>query len=142
MNRVIQNFMLVAGATAFLSVQAAHAAPSVRQAPAVDPLVSISMLGTPQSRAAVCAAGASAAAAGAAAAAAAQVLPSGSNCLFPVTDAAPPPPAPVSPGIAPAPPPPGKSIGWLPLAIGALLIAALAVLLLWDGDDDGPPISP
>jgi hypothetical protein len=49
----IRSSLLVAGATALLSSQAVYAAP-VRSQQAVDPLVSLSVLGTDQSRAAVC----------------------------------------------------------------------------------------
>lgn len=45
--------VVAAAAAALLSSQAVHAAP-VRPAPAVDPLVALSLLGTSQSRAAVC----------------------------------------------------------------------------------------
>ena len=48
--------VLAAAAAALISAQAAHAAP-VQTAPMADPLVSLSVLGTAQSRAAVCATG-------------------------------------------------------------------------------------
>lgn len=49
----MRNYILAAGAAALLSGQAVHAAP-LQPAPAVDPLVALSLLGTTQSRAAVC----------------------------------------------------------------------------------------
>lgn len=57
MTWAIRTFALTAGAVALVSAQAAYAAP-VRSTPAVDPLVAVSLFGTAQSRAAVCAAGA------------------------------------------------------------------------------------
>ena len=56
MSSVFRKVALVAAATAFLSTQAVYAAPAYN-APTLDPLVSLSVLGTPQSRAAVCAGG-------------------------------------------------------------------------------------
>lgn len=49
----MRNYVLAAGAAALLSGQTVHAAP-VQPAPAIDPLVALSLLGTAQSRAAVC----------------------------------------------------------------------------------------
>lgn len=46
-------FVFAAAAAAAISIQAAYAAP-VRTAPAVDPLLSLSLLGTAQSQAAAC----------------------------------------------------------------------------------------
>jgi hypothetical protein len=57
MTWAIRTFALTAGAAALVSAQAAYAAP-VRSTAAVDPLVAVSLFGTAQSRAAVCAAGA------------------------------------------------------------------------------------
>lgn len=142
MSWAIRKFTLVAGAAALLSSQAAIAAPTAR-APAVDPLVALSVFGTAQSRAAVCAAGASAAAAGAAVASAAQAPAPG--CLLPLQATPTPPPATTEVVPPPLPPEPGKSIGTLPLLLGLVAIAALAAwLLLDDDDDDGEliPISP
>lgn len=50
----IRSFALAAGAAALLSAQAAYAAPTPAQSSGVSPLVSLSVLGTSQSRAAVC----------------------------------------------------------------------------------------
>ena len=49
----MRNYVLAAGAAALLSGQAAYAAPE-QPAPAIDPLVALSLFGTAQSRAAVC----------------------------------------------------------------------------------------
>jgi hypothetical protein len=135
----LRSCALAAGAAALISSQAAYAAPSLTK-PIVDPLVSLSVLGTAQSRTAVCAAGASAAAAGAAVAAA-QAAPPG--CVLPVTA---PPPTPVTQvAPAPLPPAPGPGIGTLPLLLGlAALLGVAAWLILRDDDGDGDltPISP
>lgn len=102
---------------------------------ALDPLVSLSVLGTQGSRAAVCAAGSAAASA---AASAAQTLP-GTGCVLPVTDVPPPPPvaqnapAPVATGAVL----PAASAG-LGLVPALVLLGALgaAVWALADGDGD------
>lgn len=140
MTWAIRSMALAAGAAALLSTQAAYAAP-LKSRLAIDPLVSLSALGTAQSRAAVCAAGAAAAAAGAATAAAQGAAP---GCVLPVT--APPPPPPVTTTVAPLPPPVAGP-GFNPLLglLGALLILGVAVAVLTGGDDgegDLAPISP
>ena len=115
----------------------------------VDPLVALSVFGTSESRAAVCAAGAQAAAA--AGAALAITAPS-QGCVLPVLDAAPvPPPA----AVETVPPPPmaapvamagaGAGVGALPLLLGLAAIVALAAVVIKSGDSDGEinlPISP
>ena len=127
-------------AASLLASSAATAAPRT-----VDPLVALSVLGTSESRAAVCAAGAAQAAAAAGAAVAAQAGSPG--CVLPVVDAAPLPP------VAEAPPPPlaaapvvtGGGIGALPLLIGLAAIVAIAAVVLKHSDSDGEinlPISP
>ena len=129
-----RSVVLAAGAAALLTSQAAVAAPAIVRT-AVDPLVSLSVLGSAQSRAAVCA-GSTAAAAAAAAAAQGAPAP---GCVLPVTG------APLAPVANVGPPPmvetPGKSIGALPIVLGLLAVLALAALLL-DGDGDGDPVSP
>ena len=132
MARGIRAFMLAAGAAALLSGQAV-AATSV---PRLDPLVSLSVFGTAQSRAAVCA---SSLAAGAAAVAAQAPAP---GCLLPVT--APPPPPPVTQVLPPPPPPPATGLGIWPLLLGLAALVGVAALLLAgdDGDGDLEPISP
>jgi len=54
MTWAIRSCALAAGAAALLSTQAVYAAPFASASTSVDPLVSLSVLGTPQSRAAVC----------------------------------------------------------------------------------------
>lgn len=117
-------FGAVAGAAALLSAQAVHATPVGSGAPAIDPLVSLSVLGTNQSRAAVCATGACA-------------LPG----INPATSIA-------AAGAAAAQgdnPPPGKRIMW-PLIIGGLLVIVLIIVIAssggGDADGDLTPISP
>ena len=51
MNWGIRGFVLAAGAAALISTQAVYAAPQAHRAVGVDPLVSLSVLGTTQSRA-------------------------------------------------------------------------------------------
>ena len=132
-----------AAASMLVMSSAAAAAPR-----SVDPLVSLSVFGTQESRSAVCAAGsAAAAAAGTAAAAQAGAAP---GCVLPAVDApppvavesAPPPVAVVEPVAATS-----GGIGVLPLLLGLAAIAA-AVALLGKGsgsDDNGEiivPVSP
>ena len=132
-------------AISILAGSAASAAPRT-----VDPLVALSVFGTSESRAAVCAAGAQAAAA-AGAAMAAQAATGQAGCVLPVMDAAPPP---VVTEAAPPPPPAavgpmamagGSSIGALPLLVGVAAIVGLAAIVLKHSDSDGEinlPISP
>ena len=130
-------------AISMLGASAASAAPRT-----VDPLVALSVFGTSESRAAVCAAGAQAAAA-AGAALAAQAAPGQAGCVLPVMDAAPPPP--VVTEVTPPPPPAvapvavGGTIGALPLLVGLAAIVAIAAVVLKHKDTDGEinlPISP
>ena len=128
-------------AISMLGASAASAAPRT-----VDPLVALSVFGTSESRAAVCAAGAQAAAA-AGAALAAQAAPGQAGCVLPVMDAA---PRPVVTEAAPPPPAPvavggGGTIGALPLLVGLAAIVAIAAVVLKHKDTDGEinlPISP
>jgi hypothetical protein len=133
----IRRSVLAAGAAAFLSSQAAYAAPI---ASPLDPLVSLAVLGGTQSHAAVCA---GSTAATAAATAAAQAAAPG--CVLPLT-AAPPPPA-----VAPPPPPPvveaaaPKSIGVWPILLGLAALAAIAALIISHNDNGNGnvvPVSP
>jgi hypothetical protein len=57
MAMTIRSSILAVGAAAFLSSQAVYAAPA-RSGPALDPLVSLSILGSEQSRTAFCGGGA------------------------------------------------------------------------------------
>ena len=122
--------VLGAGAAALLFTQAAYAAPALAVAP-IDPLVSLSMLSTAGSRAAICA-GSTAAVAGAAAALAQGPAP---GCVLPVTAPPPPPPA-----AAPPPPPvvgaeAGPGFPTIPVLLGLAAIIAIAVALASSGND-------
>jgi hypothetical protein len=136
-----RRYMTAFVAASLLASTAATAAPRT-----VDPLVALSVLGTSESRAAVCAAGAAQAAAAAGAAVAAQAGSPG--CVLPVVDAAPLPPvaeAPPPPPLAAAPVVTGGGIGALPLLIGLAAIVAIAAVVLKHSDSDGEinlPISP
>jgi hypothetical protein len=135
----IRTTILAAGAAALLSSQAVYAAPA---APirSVDPLVSLSALAGSASRTAVCAGSTAAAAA---ASAAVQPGPTG-TCVLPLT--APPPPVPVTEAVAPVVPGPApKSIGWLPILLGAAGLAGIIALILASDDNghgDNTPVSP
>ncbi len=126
MTRGIRSCALAAGAAALLSAQAVYAAPVPVRSSGVDPLVTLSVLGTTQSRAAVCqSAGSSACAvpsaalaASAASAAAAQGVP---------------------------PPPPGKTVSpWLMILGLAILIGIVIAITSGGGDSSGDltPVSP
>jgi hypothetical protein len=132
-------------AISMLASSAATAAPAIPRT--VDPLVALSVFGTSESRAAVCAAGAQAAAA-AGAALTAQAAPAQPGCVLPVVDAPPPPvvteAVPPPPAVAPVAPP-GGGIGALPLLLGLAAIVAIAAIVLKHDDEDGEinlPISP
>lgn len=123
---ILRKYVLAVGAAALLCGQSVYAAP-VQPAPAVDPLVALSLLGTTQSRAAVC--GTSA------------------TCGLPVATGA---------SAAAASPAVSASAAWaaqggsgqrqsglfLVLAIGGamVLIAVLAATLAGNGEDE--PVSP
>ena len=141
----------IAGAIAAIalctsSTGAIAATAKLPAAGSISPLVALSALGSDASRAALC--GASAAAA-AGAAAIAQGAAQG--CVLPVLDAAPPPVAEVMPPppVAPPPMPPieGAGLGFSPLLIGLVGIAAAGLLYLVLGkkdkdDDDDPVVTP
>jgi hypothetical protein len=137
MTSSIRRYVLVAGVAALMSSQAAYAAPSVS---AFDPLVSLAVLGSDQSRAAVCA-GSSAAVAAAAAVAQAPAA----GCVLPVTTPPPPPP------VAEAAPPPAipaaapKAIGTLPILLGLAALVGVIVLIATSGNHHNGnlvPVSP
>lgn len=139
MKSAIRSYAMAVGAAAFLSAQAAAAAPI--QAPAgIDPLVALSVFGTSQSQAAVCATAGSAAAAAAATTTTAQGQ---ARCVLPVTGAPPaavaPPPALLAPAAAP------KAVGTLPMLLGlAAIVAALVAIASGGGKGGGDltPVSP
>jgi hypothetical protein len=139
---LIRNCTAAFAAVSLLASSAAAAAPR-----SIDPLVALSVFGTSESRAAVCAAGAAQAAA-AAGAAVAQAA-AGPGCVLPVVDAIAAPPVlsepPVAPGVAVAPAAVGGGIGALPLLLGLAAIAAIAAVVLKHNDKNGQinlPISP
>ena len=138
----IRNCTAAFAAVSLVASSAAAAAPRT-----VDPLVALSVFGTSESRAAVCAAGAAQAVAAANAAAAQAVA--GPGCVLPVVDAAAAPPVVTEPAPAPAvavaPAAVGGGIGALPLLLGLAAIAGIAAVLLMNDDSDGEinlPISP
>lgn len=137
MTPAIRSLVLAAGAASLVSAQGVYAAPVTARA-ALDPLVSLSVLGTAQSRAAVCAAGSAALSAGAAAAQA--VAP---GCVLPVVGQ-PTAPPPVSTSNLPPPPPiSGGGLGINPLFIlGGLLLGGVLLWVLLDNDDDDPELEP
>ena len=109
----------------------------------VDPFAVVSIFGTADSAAAICAGSSAAAAAGAATAAAGQTP--GAGCVLPVVDAPPPPVVETAPPPALAPiAAPAGGISVLPLLVGLAAIIGVAAVLL-KSDDDGEinlPISP
>lgn len=127
-------------AMAMLGSSAATAAPTPR---AADPLVVVSVFGTADSRAAICAAGASAAAAAGTAVAAGQA-PGNAGCVLPVVDTPPPVAETAPPGIAPTAPA-ATGVGALPLLLGLAAIVGIAAVLLASSEENGEidlPISP
>ena len=133
MTRAIRSFVLAAGAAALLSTQAVYAAP-VNTTPAVDPLVSLSLLSTTQSRAAVCNAAAGCALPSIASATAMTSTAATSVAQQDDDDVLPPPP-----------PPPGKTISPLIWVLGLVILAGIIVAVIsggGDGDGDLAPISP
>jgi hypothetical protein len=135
---LIRKYTAAFAAVSLLASSAAAAAPR-----SIDPLVALSVFGTSESRAAVCAAGAAQAAAAAGAAVAQGAA--GPGCVLPVVDApvvaAPAPPA----EVAVAPAAVGGGVGALPLLLGLAAIAAIAAVVLKHSDKSGQinlPISP
>ena len=131
----LRRSFLAVGAAAFLSSQAAYAAP----AHAIDPLVSLAVLAGGPSNAAVCAGSAAATAAATAA------LQGTTGCLLPVTA---PPQAPIAQAVAPPPVVQAgapKTIGTLPILLGLAAIIAVAALIIsgnHHGHGNPTPISP
>jgi hypothetical protein len=131
MSSVSRN-LVGAALCAALCVTPAMASAAIQPASvqSINPMVAVSLLGSPASAATLCGAQAAAATA------------PGSGCVLPVTDLPPPvaqpaPPPPLPAAAAPA------GFGIAPLLIGLLGVAALVALLALDGDDDdGEPVSP
>lgn len=134
MSSVSKN-LVGAALCAALCITPAMASAAIHPASAqsINPMVAVSLLGSPASAATLCGAQGAAATA------------PGSGCVLPVTDLPP-------PVVQPAPPPPPPPLpataapagfGIAPLLIGLLGVAALIALLALDGDDDdGEPVSP
>lgn len=124
----IRKTAMALGAAALLVGQAAHAAPA-QPAPAVDPLVAVSILGTPQSRAAVCAGSA--------------------TCGLPATAST--TPAAASPAVTTAAGAAAvqnnslrresRGLFWIFLIGGGMILIAVLVAAL-AGDEDDQPVSP
>jgi hypothetical protein len=127
MTWAIRSCALAAGAAALLSTQAVYAAPVSSHSTGVDPLVSLSVLGTSQSRGAVC----SGATFGAKAAAS-------TACGIPVTAAAAAAAAATAQDYSDDP----KPIGVLPLIIGLVVIGGLIALILSSGGDSEGNLTP
>jgi hypothetical protein len=128
MTWAIRSCALAAGAAALLSAQAVYAAPTPTRASAVDPLVSLSVLGTQQSRTAVCAAAAP-----------------GAACTIPAAMASTTAASAAAAAAAQDQPPPPKALGVWPILLGlAALIAVLVAITSGgsDGHGDLTPISP
>lgn len=126
---------LVGAAAAFalcFSPTMAHAA-TAASAPSLNPLIAVSVFGTPASAQAVCGN-----ASGAATAAAATAVAQGqAGCVLPAVDVAPPPVSQVPP-VQPV----SRGFGISPILLGLLGIAALAALIAFDDDDSDSPDSP
>lgn len=124
---------LIGAAAAFalcFSPTMAHAATAV-PAPSLNPLIAVSVFGTPASAQAACGT-----AAGAAAAASAAAVAQGqAGCVLPAVD-----PAPVP--VVQAPPVEPRGFGIAPILLGLLGIAALAALIASGNDDSDSPESP
>jgi len=129
MTWAIRSVALAAGAAALLSTQAVYAAP-VRAAPAVDPLVSLSILSSAQSQALVCGPGASCAlptTLGAAATSPALAMSTATTAAVQDTNGQ------------------GKRVNTLLLILAFLILLGIgAAILSGGGDGDGnlSPISP
>lgn len=120
MTWAIRRCALAAGAAALLTAQAAYAAPTPQPTSSVDPLVSLSVLGTSKSRAAVCT--------------------GVSSCAIPAAV-----PASAAAASAAMGPEDGPGIGPLGLILGVVLIIAIMVAITSggnDGEGNLTPISP
>jgi len=122
MSRAVRTHALVLGTAALLSAQPVLAAPSPKTVKATDPLVTLSILGTPQSRAAVTAGGA---------VTAAQAVP-----------VVAPPPRPL---LANEYPPRAQAYfapGAFALIVGLIGLFAILAFIDFDEDRDFTPVSP
>ncbi len=132
MQRSKKSFIGAAAAIALcFSPTMSHAATAA--APSLNPLVAVSVFGTPASAQAVCGnASGAATAAGAAAVAQGQT-----GCVLPAVD-------PAAPPVTEVPPPAVARGGFnlMPILLGLLGIAALAALIASGNDDSDSPDSP
>ena len=129
MTWAIRSSVLAAGAAALLSTQAVYAAPVANASQGVDPLVSLSVLSTAQSRGAVCS-GATFASQAAA------------SCGIPVSVAA---ASAAAVAAQDQPPPPSSGIGTWPLILGLVVVIGVMVAIRsggGDADGDLTPVSP
>ena len=129
--------------TAFVAASLLAGSASAAAPRSVDPLVALSVLGTSESYAAICAVGAAQAASTAATAATQGAAPGG--CVLPVVDAAPPPvvteavPPPV---VAAAPVATAGSVFPLLLGLAAVVVAAVVISHKTSNGEIILPISP
>jgi hypothetical protein len=122
----IRSCALAAAAAALLSAQAAYAAPTPARVSGIDPLVSLSVLGTQQSRAAVC----SAATPSAACNISASMMPAAAVAATAAAQDTPPPP---------------KAFGIWPALLGLAVLIAIVVAITQGGNNgsgDLTPVSP
>ena len=120
---------LAAGAAALLSAQAVYAAPTPTTPTSVDPLISLSVLGTQQSRAAVCASASATTCSVPASMASASAATAAASAAATAAQDAPPP----------------KSFGFWPVLLGLAALIAVVVAVTSGGSNghgDLSPVSP
>jgi peptidoglycan/LPS O-acetylase OafA/YrhL len=127
MTWAIRSYVLAAGAAALLSAQAVYAAPTPTASSGVDPLVSLSVLGTQQSRAALCSATASATACG---------VPASMASASAATAAAAAAATAAQDQSAP------KSLGIWPMLLGLAALIAVIVAITSGGNNGSGDLSP
>jgi peptidoglycan/LPS O-acetylase OafA/YrhL len=123
MTWAIRSYALAAGAAALLSAQAVYAAPTPTASSGIDPLVSLSVLGSQQSRAALCSASASATA-----------------CSVPASMASAAAAAAAATAAQDQPAP--KSFGIWPILLGLAALAAVIVAITSGGNNGSGDLSP
>jgi peptidoglycan/LPS O-acetylase OafA/YrhL len=123
MTWAIRSYALAAGAAALLSAQAVYAAPTPTASSGIDPLVSLSVLGSQQSRAALCSASASATA-----------------CSVPASIASAAAAAAAATAAQDQPAP--KSFGIWPILLGLAALAAVIVAITSGGNNGSGDLSP
>jgi peptidoglycan/LPS O-acetylase OafA/YrhL len=123
MTWAIRSYALAAGAAALLSAQAVYAAPTPTASSGIDPLVSLSVLGSQQSRAALCSASGSATA-----------------CSVPASMASAAAAAAAATAAQDQPAP--KSFGIWPILLGLAALAAVIVAITSGGNNGSGDLSP